>query len=173
MEESIQKETYGKKHMEGEKVIMEGKGHVPIIRLEAVKVGEIGYGGGRLDDSDKVAALLQSKFGNPDREYAITVAVDSKPSPLSIEVVGIGSVNLCIVEPREIFKNLILSNASAFFLAHTHPTGDVTPSKEDIAITEHLEKASETMGIPMLDHIIFSADQYYSLREHGDLGGDL
>ena len=78
----------------------------------------------------------------------------------------IGSINQTVIHPREIFKTPILSNANSIMLGHNHPSGDVTPSPEDINVTERLTLISEMMGILFYDHIIFSEMSYHSIMHH-------
>ena len=81
-----------------------------------------------------------------------------------------GSLTSSMIHPREVFKHAILRNASALLLFHNHPSGDPTPSDEDIAVTKRLVKAGELLGIPILDHIILGQDgAHTSLREAGFL----
>lgn len=77
-----------------------------------------------------------------------------------------GTVNASFVNPREIFIRLLLVGASAFVVSHNHPSGDYTPSKEDIHITRRLKECADMMGITLLDHIIIG-DGYSSLKESG------
>jgi DNA repair protein RadC len=82
-------------------------------------------------------------------------------------LVSIGSLNQSIVHPRDTFKTALLSNAAAILCIHQHPTGDPTPSSEDIAITRRLKEAGEIMGIKLLDHIIIGDGEYLSFVERG------
>ena len=86
----------------------------------------------------------------------------------SVEVVGIGALNYCITSIREVFKNLILSNAAGFIFFHNHPSGDVSPSEGDMEVTEKLKKAGDLLDIPLLDHIIIGGTygkSFFSFRE--------
>ena len=76
---------------------------------------------------------------------------------------------MCESTPREVFKVAILSNAYSILLAHNHPSGDTTPSQEDLNITKRIKSASEIMGIPILDHLIIGSNGYYSFKENGEL----
>jgi DNA repair protein RadC len=82
-------------------------------------------------------------------------------------MVSVGSLNQSIVHPREVFKTACLSNAAALILIHQHPSGDSTPSSEDISITRRLKEAGEIMGIKVLDHIIVGDGEYCSFTERG------
>jgi len=81
-------------------------------------------------------------------------------------LVSLGTVSSALVHPREVFRALILSSASTTILAHNHPSGDPTPSSEDVRITRQLVSAGEIMGIKVLDHVIIG-DAALSLRESG------
>ncbi|MFY4729575.1 JAB domain-containing protein, partial [Nitrospira sp. BLG_2] len=96
-------------------------------------------------------------------------ALDAKHSVIGINTVSIGSVTLSIVHPREVFKPLILMNASAVILAHNHPSGDATPSQEDRALTRRLKDSGELLGISVLDHVVLGEDRYYSFADHREL----
>jgi len=81
-------------------------------------------------------------------------------------------VNKTQVHPREVFADPITDRATAVIIAHNHPAGNVTPSKDDVEITQKLRAAGETLGIKVLDHIIFSHKGYYSFLENNKLDGD-
>lgn len=80
-----------------------------------------------------------------------------------------GTVNKSIVHPREVFKNAYLYSASGIICVHNHPSGDVTPSKEDIRLTRSLVELGNINGIPIVDHIIIGGDNYYSFYEDGKI----
>ena len=101
------------------------------------------------------------------KEMFITLHLDGKNRIIVMDLVSIGSLNQSIVHPREVFKTACLSNAAALILIHQHPTGDPSPSSEDIAITRRLKEAGEIMGIKVLDHIIIGQDDYLSFVERG------
>lgn len=101
------------------------------------------------------------------KEMFLTLHLDGKNRIIAMDLVSIGSLNQSIVHPREVFKTACLSNAAALILIHQHPTGDPSPSSEDIAITRRLKEAGEIMGIKILDHIIIGQDEYLSFVERG------
>jgi DNA repair protein RadC len=101
------------------------------------------------------------------KEMFISLHLDGKNRIICIDLVSIGSLNQSIVHPREVFKTACLSNAAAVILVHQHPTGDPTPSSEDIAITRRMKDAGEIMGIKILDHIIVGDGEYLSFVERG------
>src|SRR5512133_1284671 len=101
------------------------------------------------------------------KEMFITLHLDGKNRIICMDLVSIGSLNQSIVHPREVFKTALLSNAAAIILVHQHPTGDSSPSSEDLAITRRLKEAGEIMGIKVLDHIIVGDGEYLSFVERG------
>lgn len=103
------------------------------------------------------------------KEHFIVLHMDGKNRIVCLDRVSVGSLNQSIVHPREVFKTALLSSAAAVLLIHNHPTGDPTPSPEDIAITTRLKEAGELLGIRVLDHVIIGDDRYISFVETGNL----
>jgi len=102
------------------------------------------------------------------KEYFIALHLDGKNRVVCIDMVSTGSLNQSIVHPRELFKTALLSSAAAVILLHNHPTGDPTPSTEDLEITRRLRDAGDMIGIKVLDHIVIG-DSYYSFAERGHI----
>ena len=100
------------------------------------------------------------------KEFFISLHLDGKNRISCIEIVSLGSLNQSIVHPREVFKTALLSSAAALILVHNHPTGDTTPSREDLEITRRLREAGEIIGIKILDHIIIG-ETYLSFVAQG------
>ena len=102
-----------------------------------------------------------------DREVVCVINLRTDGIPVSCNFVSMGAVNECIAHPREIFKSAILSNATSMILLHSHPSGNLKPSKEDTIITDRMLKLSEILGIPLVDHIIVGGknDSYFSFKE--------
>jgi len=100
------------------------------------------------------------------KESFCSAHLDGKNRIVCLEIVSVGSLNQSIVTPRETFKTALLSNAAAIILVHNHPTGDPTPSTEDLEITRRLREAGDIIGIRILDHIIIG-DSYFSFVESG------
>lgn len=84
-----------------------------------------------------------------------------------VDCVSVGSLNQSIVHPREVFKTALISNAAALVLIHNHPSGDPSPSSEDIAITRRLKEAGDLLGVKVVDHVIVGTDGMVSLLERG------
>ena len=103
--------------------------------------------------SDDVKRYLQ-EFIKEDREYLIVLGLDSKNKVLYREIAGIGTLNTALIHPREVYKKAIITSANSIIIAHNHPSGDTTPSKEDIHTKKELKKAGKIIGIPLLDFII-------------------
>lgn len=82
------------------------------------------------------------------------LALDTKNQVIGLHVISVGSLNTCIVHPREVFKPAILNNAAGIILFHNHPSGDCTPSAQDIEVSKRIHSAGEMIGIEVLDHII-------------------
>lgn len=96
------------------------------------------------------------------------ITLNSKNMVAGIHILSIGTLNATIVHPREVFKAAMLNNAASIICFHNHPSGDPTPSPEDIQITERLVSAGEIMGIDVLDHVIVGdGGAYCSLKEGG------
>jgi len=102
-----------------------------------------------------------------DREMLCVMCLDTKNKVNAINIVSVGSLNSSIVHPREVFKAAILANSNAIILAHNHPSGDSTPSEEDITITKRMIDAGEILGIQVLDHVIIGEEKHVSLKEKG------
>lgn len=100
------------------------------------------------------------------KEHFIALHLDGKNRISCLDRVSVGSLNQSIVHPREVFKTALLSSAAAILLLHNHPTGDPTPSREDLEITKRIKEAGELLGIRVLDHIIIG-ESYISFAEQG------
>jgi DNA repair protein RadC len=112
--------------------------------------------------------LMLKEFVGEMQEHFIVIGLDNKNKPLYRRVVSIGGMTQCIVEPRDVFRQAIVGGASRIMVAHNHPSGDPTPSPEDLTITERLVKAGELLGIEVLDHVILGDSfAYSSLRDLG------
>jgi DNA repair protein RadC len=105
-----------------------------------------------------------------DREAFVSLLLDQKNRVSGVQVVSVGSLCASLVHPREVFKAAILANAAAVIVIHNHPSGDPTPSREDREITARLRACGETLGIPLIDHVVVAADGYRSFAELGLLG---
>jgi DNA repair protein RadC len=101
------------------------------------------------------------------KEQFVCLYLNTKNEILAQETLSIGSVNASIVHPREVFQAAILHNSTSFICAHNHPSGDPTPSPEDLNVTKRLKEVGELMGIPLIDHIIIGERKFISLKQRG------
>lgn len=141
---------------------------IELVTLKMVRESTILYAQRKISSPFDAQTLVRSLLEDADREIFIIVCLDTKHQPTHIAVSSIGSLSASICHPREIFKTCILSNAAALICAHNHPSGDPTPSQEDLDVTKRLENAGQILGVELLDHIIIgSGNRYTSLREQG------
>jgi len=107
------------------------------------------------------------KLNGLKKEVFITLLVDTKLKLIKEVKVSEGTLNQSLIHPREIFKEAVKESAYAVILIHNHPSGDPTPSEQDIEITKKLKKVSEILEIPILDHVIIGSGKYFSMKERG------
>lgn len=117
-----------------------------------------------------VYSYFAPKFKNAKKESFISVLLNSKNKMIKEFVrVSEGTLTNSLIHPREAFKEAIRESAASVIFVHNHPSGDPTPSSEDIAVTDRLKKAGEILGIPVIDHLIIGDGKYISLKEEGFL----
>ena len=143
---------------------------VDIVAIKMVKEGSILYTKRKITSPSDAVSIGNEFLHNADREKLLVCSLDTRNQPLTINIASEGSLNSAIVHPREIFKAAILSNAASIILFHNHPSGDVSPSNEDINITRRIKEAGKIIGIELLDHIIIGFNSNFcSLKEKGFL----
>ncbi len=108
-------------------------------------------------------------YADRKQEHFICVSINGANEMINVRVISIGLINRTHVHPREVFADVIAERASAVIIAHNHPVGDLTPSKEDSEITIKIKAAGEVLGIKVLDHIIFNRENYFSFMENDEL----
>lgn len=142
---------------------------VPCYRISLVR--EPGYPtpSRTITDSQSAALALRPLFEGLDREQFAVCCLDAKHAIIGVNIVSTGSLTLCIVHPREVFKLAVLTNAAALLCVHNHPSGDPTPSAEDRVLTQRLKAAGEHLGITVLDHLILGDERLYSFADQGTL----
>lgn len=126
-------------------------------------------GTGKVNSPGDAIRILDTLF--PDlrdsaEENLVMLTLNTKNIVVGAHTVSKGSVSASVLHPREVMKLAILNNASSFVLAHNHPSGDTTPSREDVDVTRRMYEVGELMGISLLDHIILG-DGYTSLNQEG------
>jgi len=121
----------------------------------------------KISSPKDVYAIMYPKLREQKKEKFIVLILDTKNNIIKEELVAIGSLNASIVHPREVFKPAIEISAAAIILVHNHPSGDPSPSREDIMVTEKLVEGGKLLGIDILDHIIIGDGRYVSLKDEG------
>ncbi len=110
---------------------------------------------------------LVAHYADRKQERFVCVSLNGAHEVIAARIVSMGLINRTIVHPREVFADPITDRACDVVVAHNHPSGKLEPSKEDMDITRKLRNASEILGLPLLDHLVFSSEGYYSFVEHG------
>src|SRR3954462_6771658 len=119
----------------------------------------------RLNSPRHLAAYLLPLYGaHPVEQFGI-VMLDTKHRVIRTKIVSIGSLDTTVVHPREVFREAAAACASAIVLFHNHPSGDPTPSRDDLVLTSRMVRAGEIMGIDVVDHLVLADQRYYSLVE--------
>lgn len=131
------------------------------------RVGASSHGEVSTITGDKDAYEAVKHIEDAKQEKVITVLLDTKNHILGTITVHIGTLDASLIGPREVFRDAVRENAAALVVAHNHPSGDPTPSQEDIAVTKRLNEVGEILGIRLLDHIIVGKGKYVSLRKEG------
>ena len=126
------------------------------------------YSDKNISDPEMAADIMRQALSELDREYFCVVNLDTKNRPIHFNVVSIGDIDSVNIPMQNVFKSAILSNAASIVAFHNHPSGDITPSRADINITEKLAYAGKLMNIPVLDHIIVGDNKIFSLREYDE-----
>jgi len=119
--------------------------------------------------SDEDVSSLMSFLKEEDRENFYVLHLNAKNIILGKELISIGSLTNSIIHPREVFKGAILNNSASIICVHNHPSGDPSPSEEDIAITHRLLAAADIIGIEILDHVIIGNGRCFGLISEGGL----
>jgi DNA repair protein RadC len=116
-----------------------------------------------------VYSYFASRFRHLKKELFVALLLDAKNRLIREYRVSEGTLTNSLIHPREAFRQAVKDSAAAVIFVHNHPSGDPTPSREDITITARLKEAGELMGIPVLDHVIIGDNGYASLKEKGHL----
>ena len=122
-----------------------------------------------MNNPDAAIRVMNEFLSQMDRELFCIVNLQADLTPINMNIVSVGSLNEALINPREIFKSAILSNAHSMMLIHNHPSGNLTPSTSDIQTTARMQELGELMGSSLVDHIITGRDgNYYSFRDKGE-----
>jgi len=107
---------------------------------------------------------VKNQLKGKKKEHFLVLSLDTRNHLINTQTISIGSLDSSIVHPREVFKEAISSTAASVIFAHNHPSGDPTPSEDDIKLTKRLVEAGEILGIEVLDHIIICDKEYISMK---------
>lgn len=121
----------------------------------------------RITSPADAANLLMSEMSFLDKEHLRLVLMDTRNRVLATPTIYIGSLNTSVIRIGELFRAAIKENAAAFIVAHNHPSGDPSPSPEDVAVTRQIVQAGALLNIDVLDHIVIGHNRFVSLKERG------
>ena len=116
---------------------------------------------------EDVSNFFMPKLLHETKEHFMIALLNTKNRIIAAPTISMGSLSASVVHPREIFREAVKYPCAAIILVHNHPSGEPTPSREDIAITERLVKAGKIMDIPIIDHVIIAQHSFLSLKEKG------
>ena len=151
----------GIKNIKASQILAVGELVKRINVLSLIKIEKV------ISSPNDIASLIMKEMSFLKQEVLKLIMLDTKNNIIGIKDVFKGSLNTSIVHRREIFKEAIKKSSSSIIICHNHPSGDPTPSKEDINITIRLKECSKIIGIDLLDHLIVGKNQYVSLKEKG------
>src|SRR5690606_4563191 len=123
----------------------------------------------RISSPDDAAEIINKVLDleNMPVEHFGILTLNTKNEVAGAHILGVGTLKQAIATPREVFKAALKNNAISVILTHNHPSGDTTPSREDISLTERMVEAGKIIGIDVMDHIIIGYHTYYSLKSNG------
>lgn len=133
---------------------------LPICRISLVRESPARYVAVKADCPMKVYKALRPMFKGLDREHFVVCCLDSALKIIAVNVVSVGCLNLTIVHPREVFKAAILANACSIIVAHNHPSGNIVPSSEDVAVSQRIREAGDILGIKLLDSLVIGESSF-------------
>lgn len=128
-------------------------------KLQLIREASFPYTDNIIREPEDAAKIMQQHYDGSDREIFSFIALNIKHKVIGIHDVSVGSLTASVVHPREVFKAALLMNSAALIISHCHPSGDTTPSREDLNITRQLMEAGRFLDIPILDHVITGTDQ--------------
>ncbi|WP_311516569.1 DNA repair protein RadC [uncultured Anaerococcus sp.] len=123
----------------------------------------------KITSSADVYTYMKNELTFKKKEHFVAILLDTKNVIIAEETISIGDLSSTIVNPREVFKPAIKKSANSIVLVHNHPSGNPTPSMEDLQITKRLVDAGEILDISVLDHIIIGKDKFYSFKKEGNI----
>ena len=141
-----------------------------VVNVRLVKEPSL-YSETPIRDTDDVVQVMARELAQFDREAFCVLNMNTNGTVINMSVVSLGTLDSAIVSPREVYKSSILSNAASIIVLHNHPSGNISPSREDRLVTKKLIRAGNDLDIPVVDHIIVggASGELYSFKEQGDL----
>lgn len=138
-----------------------------LIREVAIRyVGARRRAPNKITRPDQVAEYLRRRVRDDAREHFVAMYLDGRHRPIADRVVSIGTATASLVHPREVFQPAIGVGACALLIGHNHPSGDPTPSTEDLDVTRRLAEAGRLLGVALLDHVVWERHgRFHSIRE--------
>lgn len=127
--------------------------------------------GVKIVSPESAVEALGSVMSEIDREVVAVINLKADGIPINASFVSVGTINAALTEPRELLKASLLSNAANVIMIHNHPSGNLTPSKQDISLTNRMIEVFSLMGMPLLDHVIVGGDNksFYSMKQKGEV----
>lgn len=123
--------------------------------------------GARVGSSRDVDAAMRPRLAAADVEHFIAIALDAKNRPIGEIEIARGGLSACPVSPADVFRALLREAAAGVVFVHNHPSGEPSPSADDVALTERLRRAGELIGVRVLDHLIIGREGYFSFLDAG------
>jgi len=142
----------------------------PLLRVQQVRLvreGSAPFALKQISSSADAYLAFRELCECADREHVWTVLLNNKNCVVGIEEVSRGSLTAALLVPRDVLKGAVCANAARFLLVHVHPSGDATPSAEDVAITQRVREAGAILGIELLDRIVIGHGRYTSFLDDG------
>ena len=119
----------------------------------------------KLNTVGKVHEMFKSYFLNLKQEKFMAIYLDTKKCLISYKILFVGTIDSTTIHPREVFNEALKVHASSIIVMHNHPSGDLSPSKNDKIVTNHLIESGKIIGIPLIDHIITNGERYFSFSD--------
>ena len=122
----------------------------------------------KISNPSDILPLVRHLADRPQEQF-ISISLNGAHEVIKLRIVSVGLVNKTLVHPREVFVGALTDRAAAIICSHNHPSGTLQPSMEDHEVTQRVRRSGEILGVPLLDHIIFTGEGYYSFLEEGEL----
>jgi DNA repair protein RadC len=135
--------------------------------LSPMECEAIASGSGKIRAPKEVYALLRGRLESEVQEVFVVLALDSQSHVIALHEITRGLLNASLVHPREVFAPALMDRAAGIIIAHNHPSGDPTPSADDLAATRMLVEAGRVLDIPVRDHVVLGAGRFVSFAEAG------